>query len=68
MDCHEVVKKCYVWQRDNIKFESWSKRVKEELEEIDLAFIWPNQGENYNNTIYRVVKEGCNDWKTGFVF
>jgi hypothetical protein len=28
MDCHEVVKKCYVWQRDTIKFESWSKERK----------------------------------------
>jgi hypothetical protein len=61
MDCHEVVKNCYVWQRDNIKFESWSKRVKEELEKIGLAFIWQNQGESYNDAICRVVKEKCNN-------
>jgi hypothetical protein len=49
MDNQELVKKCYDWQKDNIKSDSWAKRVKEELEKIILASIWQNQYE-YNNS------------------
>jgi hypothetical protein len=32
MDNQEKVKKCYDWKKDNIKSDSWAKRVKEVLE------------------------------------
>jgi hypothetical protein len=30
MDNQELAKECYDWQKDNIKSDSWAKRVKEE--------------------------------------
>jgi hypothetical protein len=59
MDNQELVKKCYDWQKDNIKSDSWAKRVKEE--NTGLASIWQNQYEHNNSAIYRVVKGRCND-------
>jgi hypothetical protein len=61
MDNQELVKKCYDWQKDNIKSDSWAKIVKEELEETGLASIWQSQYEYNNSAIYRVVKGRCND-------
>jgi hypothetical protein len=49
MDNQELVKKCCDWQKDNIKSDSWAKRVKEELEKIILASVWQNQYK-YNNS------------------
>jgi hypothetical protein len=40
MNNQELLKKCYDWQKDNIKSDSWVKRVKEELEKIGLASVW----------------------------
>jgi hypothetical protein len=61
MDNQESVKKCYDWQKDNIKSDSWAKIVKEELEKIDLASIWQNQNEHNNSAMYRMVKGRCDD-------
>jgi hypothetical protein len=64
MDNQELIKKCCVWQKDNIKSDCWAKRVKEELENIGLASVWQNQYEyNNNSAIYRVVKGRCNNTK-----
>jgi hypothetical protein len=57
----ELVKKCYDWQKDNIKSDSWAKRVKEQLEKIGLASIWQNQYEHNNSAMYGVVKGRCDD-------
>jgi hypothetical protein len=61
MDNQELVKKCYDWQKDNMKSDSWAKRVKEEREKTGLASVWQNQYEHNNNAIYRVVKGRCDD-------
>jgi hypothetical protein len=57
----ELVKKCYDWQKDNIKSDSWAKRVEEELETIGVASVWQNQYEHNNSAVYRVVKRRCDD-------
>jgi hypothetical protein len=62
MDNQELVKKCCVWQTDNIKSDTLAKRGKEKLEKIGLASIWRNEYEyNNNSAMYRVVKGTCND-------
>jgi hypothetical protein len=38
-DSREIVRTCYVWQLNNLKVESWTKKLKEELEEIRLTYI-----------------------------
>jgi hypothetical protein len=53
MDNQELVKKCYDWQKDNIKSDSWAKRVKEELENIGLASVWQNQ---YKTTMVQYIQ------------
>jgi hypothetical protein len=64
----ELVKKCYDWQKDNIKSDSWAKRVKEELEKIGLASFWQNQYEHNNSVMCRVVKGRCDDIKRQNLF
>jgi hypothetical protein len=57
----ELVKEWYGWQKDNIKSDSWAKRVKEELKKIGLASVWQNQYEHNNSAMYRVLKGRYND-------
>jgi hypothetical protein len=62
MDNQELVKKCYDWQKDNKKSDSWAKRVKEELEKTGLALFGRiNMNTTTVQYIYRVVKGRCND-------
>jgi hypothetical protein len=60
MDSEEIVRVCYEWQINNLKADSWVRKLKEELGKIDLACIWQNQlGINVN--ICNKIKERCND-------
>jgi hypothetical protein len=60
MDSSEFVKMCYDWQMKNLKVDGWTKKLKEELEKMGLAYIWQNQTE-INVTICKIVRERCND-------
>jgi hypothetical protein len=31
MDIQDLVRQCYEWQKGNMRFESWAKKMKEEL-------------------------------------
>jgi hypothetical protein len=57
----ELVKKCYDWQKDHIKSDSWAKRVKDELNRSGLSSIWQNHYEHNNSAMYRVVKGRSDD-------
>jgi hypothetical protein len=37
MDIQDPDRHCYEWQNGDMRFESWAKRVKEELESIGLC-------------------------------
>jgi hypothetical protein len=52
MDNQELVKKSRDWQIDNIKSDSWAKRVKEELEKIGLTSVWQNKYEHNSSAIF----------------
>jgi hypothetical protein len=43
MDIQDTVRQCYEWQKGNMRFESWTKKMKEDLESIGLAYIWHSQ-------------------------
>jgi hypothetical protein len=45
MDIQDPVRQCYEWQKGNMRFESWTKKMKEESESIGLAYIWHSQQE-----------------------
>jgi hypothetical protein len=47
--------------RKVIRFESWAKKIKEELESIGLAYIWYSQQEWDTSTLRRIIRERCND-------
>ena len=42
LENEEPIKQCYVWQKCNIGIKSWAMKVKEELHNIGLAFVWRN--------------------------
>jgi hypothetical protein len=46
MDKEELVKVCYEWQVNNLEFESWAKKLSEQLSKIGLGYIWQDLQEN----------------------
>jgi hypothetical protein len=44
-----------------MRFESWTKKMKEELESIGLTYIWHNQQEWDTSRLRRIIRERCND-------
>jgi hypothetical protein len=44
-----------------MKFESWAKKMKEELESIGLAYIWHSQQEWNTSRLRRIIRQRCND-------
>jgi hypothetical protein len=44
-----------------MRFESWAKKIKEELESIGLAYMWHSQHEWDTSRLRRIIRERCND-------
>jgi hypothetical protein len=44
-----------------MRFESWAKKMKEELESIGLAYIWHSQQEWDTSRLRRIIRGRCND-------
>jgi hypothetical protein len=40
MDKDELVRVCFEWQVNNLKFDSWESKLSEQLSKIGLAYIW----------------------------
>jgi hypothetical protein len=45
VDIQDLVRQCYEWQKGKMRFRSWAKKMKEELESVGLAYIWHSQQE-----------------------
>jgi hypothetical protein len=61
MDIRGPVRQCYERQKGNMRFESWEKMMKEELESIGLAYIWHSQQEWDTSRLRRIIRERCNN-------
>jgi hypothetical protein len=61
MDIRDPVRQCYEWQKGNMRFESWAKKMKEELESIGPAYIWHSQQEWDTRRLRRIIRERCNN-------
>jgi hypothetical protein len=44
-----------------MRFESWAKQMKVELESIGLAYIWHSQQEWDTSRLRRIIRGRCND-------
>jgi hypothetical protein len=44
-----------------MRFESWAKNMKEELDSIGLVYIWHSQQEWDTSRLRRIIREICND-------
>jgi hypothetical protein len=40
MDKEELVRVCYEWQVNNFEFESWARKLSEQLSKTGLGYIW----------------------------
>jgi hypothetical protein len=60
MDIQDPVRQWYEWQKGNMRFKSWVKKMKEELESIGLAYIWHSQQEWNTSSLRRIIIESCN--------
>jgi hypothetical protein len=61
VDSQEIVITCYKWQINNLKVESWAKKLKEELEKIGLVYIWQSRAESNAIKICKIIRERCTD-------
>jgi hypothetical protein len=61
MDIQDPVRQCYEWQKGNMRFESWAKKMKKELESIGLEYIWHSQQEWDTSRLRKIIRERCND-------
>jgi hypothetical protein len=50
MDIQDPVSQCYEWQKGSMRFESRTKKMKEELESIGLAKIWQSVEKGHQQT------------------
>jgi hypothetical protein len=46
-----MIKYCFECQLDNMKFGSLAKKLKDELDEIGMGYIWQNPQEGNANTV-----------------
>jgi hypothetical protein len=46
MEKEELVRVCFDWQVNNLKFESWASKLSEQLSKIGLGYIWHDVGVN----------------------
>jgi hypothetical protein len=44
-----------------MRFKSWAKKMKEELESTGLAYIWHSQQEWDTSRLRRIIRGGRND-------
>jgi hypothetical protein len=61
MDIQDLVRQCYKCHKGNMRFKSWAKKMKEELQRIGLAYIWHSQQEWDTSRLRRIIRERCND-------
>jgi hypothetical protein len=40
MDKEEIERVCYEWQVNNLEFDSWARKLSEQLSKIGLGYIW----------------------------
>jgi hypothetical protein len=68
MDKEELVRVCYEWQVNNLEFDSWARKLSEQLSEIRLGYIWQDLRVNTVRGICKKIKERCNDmeWQNLF--
>jgi hypothetical protein len=45
----------------NLEFDSWAKKLSEQLSKIGLGYIWQNLRVNTASGICEKIKDRCND-------
>ena len=60
LDISDPIKQCYEWQKTNMSVGSLIMEMKEELYNIELAFMWRKQ-QDCNLTEIKTVRDRCND-------
>jgi hypothetical protein len=61
MDEEELVRVCYEFQVNNLEFDSWARKLSEQLSKIGLGHIWQDLRVNTVSGICKKFKERCND-------
>jgi hypothetical protein len=52
---------CYEWQVKNFEFDSWARKLSEQLSKIGLGYIWQDVRVNTMVEFVNKIKERCND-------
>jgi hypothetical protein len=54
MGKEELIKGCYEWQVNILKFVSWTKKLSEELDGTGMGYIWQDPQQN---SVIRILKK-----------
>jgi hypothetical protein len=69
MDKEELLRVYYEWQVNNFEFDSWARKLSEQLSKIGLGYIWQDFRVNtVSGNCKKKKKERCNDIKRQNMF
>jgi hypothetical protein len=60
MSIQDSIWQCYEWRKRDVTVESWPKKMKQNMREIVMAYIWHNHHENANK-FGTFLKGVCSD-------
>jgi hypothetical protein len=61
LDKKELIRACYEWQVNSLKFDSWAKKLSEQISKIGSGYIWQDLRVNTVSGICKKIKARCND-------
>jgi hypothetical protein len=63
---NKLIRYSYEWQVNNLKFGSWAKKLREELDKIGLGYIWQYPQDNSVSRTCKIIKESCREQQNLF--
>ena len=61
LDTEDLAKKCYEWKKSDTSVRSWTKELKDELYNIELAFAYRKKHGCDLRELTKIVKDRCTD-------
>jgi hypothetical protein len=63
LDGQDKLRNFYELQINDLKMGTWAKKLNEEVEKLELAYIWEGRSGHNTNWMCKIIPEKCNDIK-----